>query len=103
VHQRNGGIRAMTSRSNTQMIDGCVLNRQGDGVPVVCLPAFADTVRSWHPLVSALSDRCEVVVVELPALSRPGRLPVRPTMTDIAMVCPGFCGVRFLNSGAVVL
>jgi pimeloyl-ACP methyl ester carboxylesterase len=87
--QRDGGIRAMTSRSNTQMIDGCALHRQGAGVGVVCLPAFADTVRSWHPLVSALSDRCEVVVVELPGLSRPGRLPGRPTVTDIANLTAG--------------
>jgi pimeloyl-ACP methyl ester carboxylesterase len=79
----------MTSRPNTQMIDGCALHRQGAGVGVVCLPAFADTVRSWHPLVSALSDRCEVVVVELPGLSRPGRLPGRPTVTDIANLTAG--------------
>jgi len=71
------------------MIDGCALHRQGSGAPIVCLPAFADSCRSWRPLVSALSDRCEVVVVELPALGRPGRLPVGPTVTEIANLIAG--------------
>jgi len=79
----------VTSGSSTQVIDGCALHRQGSGAPIVCLPAFADSCRSWRPLVSALSDRCEVVVVELPALGRPGRLPVGPTVTEIANLIAG--------------
>jgi len=70
--------------TTTHFADGCAVHRAGTGTPVVCLPGFVDGVRSWEPLLAALSDRYDVGLLELPALSRPGRLPVAATVTGIA-------------------
>jgi pimeloyl-ACP methyl ester carboxylesterase len=70
--------------ATTQFADGCAVHRVGAGPGIVCLPGFVDSVRSWQPLMAALSDRYDVGLVELPALSRPGRLPVAATVTGIA-------------------
>jgi pimeloyl-ACP methyl ester carboxylesterase len=67
-----------------RFVDGCAVHRLGGGPPVVCVPGFVDGVRSWEPLLAVLSDRCDVGLVELPALSRPGRLPVAATVAGIA-------------------
>jgi pimeloyl-ACP methyl ester carboxylesterase len=65
-------------------VAGCTLQRRGSGPVVVCLPAFADSARSWDSLTNALAERNEAAVVELPGLNRPGWLPVPPTVTAIA-------------------
>jgi pimeloyl-ACP methyl ester carboxylesterase len=70
--------------TTTQFADGCAVHRTGAGTAIVCLPGFVDSVHSWQPLLAALSDRYDVGLVELPALSRPGRLPVAATVTGIA-------------------
>jgi len=61
------------------MVDGCALHRFGTGSPVICVPAWADTVESWQPLVAALSSYGhEVSVIELPGfgMAPPPALPV---------------------------
>src|SRR5687767_492913 len=70
--------------TTTRLADGCTVHRTGAGPAIVCLPGFIDNVDSWQPLLAALSDRYDTGLVELPALSRPGRLPVAATVTGIA-------------------
>src|SRR6185503_16355634 len=70
--------------TTTQFGDGCAVHRAGAGPAVVCLPGFVDGVDSWQPLLADLSDRYDTGLIELPALSRPGRLPVVATVTGIA-------------------
>jgi pimeloyl-ACP methyl ester carboxylesterase len=67
-----------------RLVNGCAVHRLGAGPPIVCIPGFVDGVRSWEPLLTALSDQYDVGLVELPALSRPGRLPVAATVAGIA-------------------
>jgi pimeloyl-ACP methyl ester carboxylesterase len=70
--------------TTTQFADGCTVHRAGAGPAIVCLPGFVDGVESWQPLLAALLDRYDTGLIELPALSRPGRLPVAATVTGIA-------------------
>jgi pimeloyl-ACP methyl ester carboxylesterase len=86
---------SISDRPDVEVVDGCALHRRGTGAPIVCLPAFADSVRSWQPLIPALSDRSDVVVVEIPSLNRPGRLPVDPTVTEIANLIAGIVQQAF--------
>lgn len=66
------------------IVDGCTVHMSGRGEPVVCIPAFADTARSWRPLVERLAVRYTVAVVEVPGLGQPGTPPAPPTVAGLS-------------------
>ena len=62
------------------------LRRQGAGAPLVLLHALGSSSHAWNPILPALTERFEVITVDLPGFGRSPALPspVRPTPAALA-------------------
>lgn len=64
---------------------GCVVARAGTPrQTLVCVPAFADSYESWVPLVEALSEHCQIAIIELPGLGNPRAMSTEASVTGLS-------------------
>jgi pimeloyl-ACP methyl ester carboxylesterase len=65
--------------------DRVAVHRSGSGAPVVLLHALGSASPAWEPVVPALSQRFDVLAVDLPGFGESDRLPVSITPTPAAL------------------
>ena len=68
-----------------------VLEREGDGPPVLLLHGFADSADTWRPLMRAMErDERHLVAVDLPLFGRADRPSTQDAAINIRCVHTGF-------------